>query len=107
MKLEDYYMKNSILNTKGFVQKTTDIVRKDKKLLTLKEVKDLCETLNKQVDKNGGKYVVRGRNEYKDNTTIRTYSGVYYDSDDDYYTNMGVEQDTFDKFYKIQIVYVK
>lgn len=92
--------------TKGFIQKTVDIYKKDRTKISLKEVKKMAEQFNKDCE-GKGKYLIRGRNQYKDNLTIRDFGDRYYDQDNDYYDARGYEKAIYDDFYMIQLVYVK
>ena len=106
MKLTDLKMKLlKETKSKGFTQKTTNVIRKGKKFLTLKNVKELGRELDKQAIKTGMKYIIRGRNKLG-TTTIRGYDGRYYDEDEDYYENKNVDRDTYDDFYYIDVVSV-
>ena len=104
MKLTDLRMKLiKETKVKGTTQKTTNVIKKGKKFLTLTEIKELGNELDKQALKTGMKYIIRGRNQFG-TSTIRGYDGRYYDEDDEYYENKNVDKDTFNDFYCIDIV---
>ena len=89
--------------SKGFSRKEISVVGANKKMVTLAEIKKICKTLDKEAQKNGSSYFIRGRNELR-NTTIRNSSGQFYDEIADYYNNKGYDEDKFDKYYRIEIV---
>ena len=104
-----------ITKTKGFVEKTMQL-RKNKKKITLEDVKKLAEIYDKDVDKKGGRYLIRARNIYRDNitntdsqnnTTIRDSNGNYIDDDPEYYEKRNYDRDKYNEFFTIQIVYSK
>ena len=98
-------MKEEVKKTKGFTQKTMQLIKKGKQFISLKDVKDIAKELDKHADK---KYVIRARNEYRDNLTIRDMDGNYYDEDEaDYYNVRGYVKNKYEKFFMIQIVLVK
>jgi len=103
--------------TKGFVEKTMQLRKKGKdKKITLEDVKKLAEIYDKDVDKKGGRYLIRARNIYRDNTTkmdsqrditIRDSNGKYIDDDPEYYEKKNYDRDKYNEFFTIQIVYSK
>jgi hypothetical protein len=107
--LKNFVVKGTtVRKTKGFTQKTMDIMKKgNNETISLKEVKDLAKSFEKEADNNGGKFVIRARNKYRDNLTIRDFNGSYYDENDDYYNSRGYSKSEFDKFYHLQIYYIK
>ena len=108
--LKSFLIKNTTeKKTKGFVEKTMEIVKKGKdKTVSLKEVKELAKLFDKEKDKKGGKYIIRARNIYRDNLTIRDFDGNYYDDDDpNYYNVRGYNEKKYEEFFRIQIISVK
>ena len=102
---KNYLMKEEVKKTKGFTQKTMQLIKKGKQFISLKDVKDIAKELDKHADK---KYVIRARNEYRDNLTIRDMHGNYYDEDEpDYYNVRGYVKNKYENFFMIQIVLVK
>lgn len=100
--------KKETKTTKGFTEKIATLVKSDHTPYTLKEVKDMAKKFNEDAEKNKGKYIIRGRNIYKDNLTIRAYDGTYFDAEgDEYYNARGYDKKKYDRFYTLQIVYVK
>ena len=96
--------------TKGFVEKTMQLRKKGKdKKITLEDVKKLAEIYDKDVDKKGGRYLIRARNIYRDNTniTIRDSNGKYIDDDPEYYDKRNYDRDKYNEFFTIQIIYSK
>ena len=94
--------------TKGFTEKTMQLRNYGiGKKITLDEVKKLAEYFDQEADKKGGKYIIRGRNAYRDNMTIRDSEGNYYDDDDDYFVKRNYDRDICGEFFAIQIVYSK
>ena len=91
------------LKSKGSTQKTTSVVKTGKKMITLKEIKELCKTLDKTAKTKGSMYIIRGRNSLK-TTTIRSSDGHFVDEDPDYYENKGTDKNKFEKFYYIEIL---
>ena len=105
---KNYLMKDPVeKKTKGFTQKTIELIKKGKKMISLNEVKDISSEFDNLAKKSGAKYVIRARNEYHDNLTVRDMNGTFYDEADDYYTAKGYEKSKFDKFHMIQVVLVK
>jgi hypothetical protein len=105
---KNYLMSNiNEKKTKGFTQKTMDIVKKGNKKITLNEVKQMAKDFDKLATKDHGKYIIRARNVYRDNITVRDFNGKYYDDDDDYYDDRGYDQGKFESFQKIQVYFVK
>jgi hypothetical protein len=95
-----------IKKTKGFTQKTVDIVNTKSQPINLKQIKELTKIFQEESKKNDGKFIIRGRNKYHGNVTIRSYDGSFYDEDDDYYNARGYEREVFDDFEYLQIVYI-
>ena len=108
MSLRDFMVKNPTeRKSKGFTQKSMELVKKGNQMISLKEVRQLAKEFDHSVNKSGGKYVIRARNEYRDNLTIRDFNGGYYDDDDTYYETRAYQKDKFEKFHKLQIYFVK
>ena len=108
MSLKNFMVKNATeKKSKGFTQKSMELVKKGGQTISLKEVKELANEFNHSVNKSGGKYIIRGRNQYRDNLTIRDFNGGYYDDDDNYYNARGYQKENFEKFHKLQIYFVK
>lgn len=91
--------------TKGIIQKKIGIVKDGNKKIQMKEVKELCKQFDKDV--NGASYIILGRNDYKDHTTIRSYDGRFIDEIVDYYDNAGYDKDKFENFYRLEIIITK
>jgi len=61
---------------------------------------------DEEQEKKGGKYLIRARNIYRDNITVRDSNGNYYDDDPDYFSKRpNYDPDTFQEFDRIQIIY--
>jgi hypothetical protein len=66
----------------------------------LNEVKQMAKDFDKLATKDHGKYIIRARNVYRDNITVRDFNGRYYD-------DRGYDRDEFESFQKIQVYFVK
>lgn len=95
------------VETKGYLKKIQTFKKDDKKPFTLDEIKQKCKTFDEYAKKHDGKYILRARNEYRDNLTIKSYDGSFYDEDQDYYNARGYDPEKFEKFYMFQIIYLK
>lgn len=95
------------VQTKGFIQKVQTFKRSNNKPYTLEDIKNISKKFDEEAKKSNARYLLRARNEYRDNLTIRSYSGKYYDDEDDYYDARGYDKNKFEKFQTFQIVYVK
>ena len=105
MDLKDLVYDNiSETKTNGITQKRVSIIKKGKKMITLAEVKEICKELDKKAKQTDAKYIVLGRNDLRDHTTIRSGDGRFVDEIDNYYENQGFDKDTFEKFYRIEII---
>ena len=105
---KNYLMKDPVeKKTKGFTQKTIELIKKGKKMISLNDIKDISSEFDNLAKKSGAKYVIRARNEYRDNITVRDMNGRFYDEADDYYKANGYEKSKFDKFNIMQVVLIK
>jgi hypothetical protein len=95
------------VKTKGFTQKVQTFKKSNNTPYTLQEIKELSKQFDKEAQKNNGKYLLRARNEYRDNLTIRSYDGKFYDDEDDYYDERAYDKEKYEKFNVFQIIYIK
>jgi hypothetical protein len=91
--------------SRGFTQKSVEIIKGKDTRMSLGDAKEIEESFKKNSGDNS-KFVIRGRNKYG-TTTIRGFDGRWYNEDDDYYNARGYEKTDFEQFYRVQIVYLK
>jgi len=108
--LKNFLIENTTVRatkTKGFTEKTMQLRKNGKSKISLADVKKLAEYFDEEADKKGGKYIIRARNIYRDNLTIRDSNGTYYDDDIDYFAKRNYDRKVYNEFFTIQIVYSK